>query len=326
MKIGFVTCAAEKLDYFFPTLAEPDFIPIEPPFTPDDQLAVNQLRKHGFDVKPIVWGSSIAALHDIDLIIIRSPWDYMDTDENKKHFLEWVSELEKNNIRVANPSKLMQWMLDKHYLACLASEGIQVIPTRYYEKGALFNLGNYFEEHGEFIAKPCISAAGKGLYHIHSLAEANNQQDSFNKKLKTSSYMIQDFIPEITTEGEWSLIFIGGKYSHAIHKKPAAGSILVHAERGGSLRFGLLPNQRMIAFANCVYAYVLPAFTKATREKCDPNLMLYLRLDIIETQNGPVLIECEGVEPELFFRAYPSSTEVFCQAVFNCLGSVNGVA
>ncbi len=307
MKIGFITCAAEKLTYFFPTLAEPDFIPVEPPFTPDDQLAVNQLRKQGFDVKPVVWGSPITVIQDIDLVIVRSPWDYMDSDENIEHFLQWVSDLEKNNIRVANPSNLMQWLLDKHYLADLAQEGIHVIPTRYYEKGSTFDLGSYFEKYGEFIAKPCISAAGMGLYHIHSLPEANKYQDSFNKKLITSSYMIQDFIPEITTAGEWSLIFLGGKYSHSIHKKPAAGSIMVHAERGGSLDFSRTPSQRIIAFADRIYALI--------REKCDPNLLLYLRLDIIETQNGPVLVECEGVEPELFFRANSRSTETFCQAI-----------
>lgn len=36
-RIGIVTCGAEKLADYFPTAAEPDFVPTEPPFTPDDQ-------------------------------------------------------------------------------------------------------------------------------------------------------------------------------------------------------------------------------------------------------------------------------------------------
>lgn len=39
-RIGLVTCGAEKLADYFPTAAEPDFVPTEPPFTPDDQLLV----------------------------------------------------------------------------------------------------------------------------------------------------------------------------------------------------------------------------------------------------------------------------------------------
>jgi hypothetical protein len=34
---------------------------------------------------------------------------------------------------------------------------------------------------------------------------------------------------------------------------------------------------------------------------------LYLRIDILETADGPRVSECEGVEPELFFRARPGS-------------------
>ena len=47
-RIGFITCQPEKLTRFFPTAAEPDLIPTELPFTPDDQLAVNVLRQAGF--------------------------------------------------------------------------------------------------------------------------------------------------------------------------------------------------------------------------------------------------------------------------------------
>lgn len=319
MKIGFITCAPEKLPYYFPTLAEPDFVPVEPPFTPDDQIAVTELRKHGHEVKPIVWNTKIHALLDFDLIIVRSPWDYIENDENKSRFMQWINDLEQSGLRIANPAKFMQWMLDKHYLEHINKEGIAVIPTHYYEKGSSLNLLQQFELRGQFIVKPCISAGGAGLYHIKTADDAVKYQMEITNRIKTCSYMLQDFIQEITTNGEWSLIFLGGKYSHALHKLPGPNSILVHAERGGSLSFSCQPKKHVIAFANSAYQKVFSAFKKATQVECDLQLVLYLRLDIIETHSGPVLIECEGVEPELFFRAKSKSETDFYNAILSVL-------
>ena len=103
MNIGFVTCAPEKLSAYFPTRAEPDFMPVAPPFTPDDQLAVDQLRDQGFNVMPVIWGTPISLLQHFNLIVIRSPWDYMDNDDNKNQFLAWVKNLELAGVQVTKP-------------------------------------------------------------------------------------------------------------------------------------------------------------------------------------------------------------------------------
>lgn len=49
-RIGIVTSGAEKLADYFPTAAEPDFAPTELPFTPDDQLLLDELRRRGHRV------------------------------------------------------------------------------------------------------------------------------------------------------------------------------------------------------------------------------------------------------------------------------------
>jgi len=311
-KIGFITCAADILKRYFPTPSEPDFIQTDPLFTPDDQLAVNVLRQQGYEIDPVIWGAPISSLQDFDLVIVRSPWDYM---HNKNNFMQWIMQVEQAGICVSNPAKFMRWLLDKHYLRHLQEMGVSVIPTKYYKKGAQINLSQLFTEQGEFILKPCISAAGIGLFHISSALEAIRLNHEVNEQLKHNDYMLQEFIPEITTHGEWSLIFLDNKYSHAVHKKPGPNSILVHAERGGSLSFTQQPSQEMIAFACATYEKVLPAFKYATHESLDPHLITYLRLDIIETKSHYVLVECEGVEPELFLRATPDAVTKFCEAI-----------
>jgi glutathione synthase/RimK-type ligase-like ATP-grasp enzyme len=307
-KIGFVTCHPNKLKDYYPTIAEPSFLPTEPPFTPDDQLAVNTLRELNHTVEAIVWGCPIEQLKQFDIVIVRSPWDYMDTTENRIAFMRWITALANAGITIFNPPKIMEWLFDKHYLDDFNKKGVSVIPTCYLSKNTELNLELEFKNRGgPFVLKPCISAAGIGLFFIDSPEAAIAKQTAFTERLKANDYMLQDFVPEIRTHGEWSLIFLGGEYSHAIHKKPGNGSILVHAEQGGSLNFKTKPSSHIIEFAKKVFS------------KLDHAPILYLRIDIIDTPQGSKLIECEGVEPELFFRAKPSSVNLFCNSISRLL-------
>lgn len=318
MHIGWVTCAAEVLKNFFPTSAEPNFIPSEPSFTPDDQIAVDILRSAGHHIGAIIWGTALHTLPTLDLLIIRSPWDYMQ-QQNHHLFFCWLKTLQQLQIPIANPINFMQWLLDKHYLQDLQAHAINVIPTIYLPKGTNLDLRAYFFTQGSFILKPCIAAAGVGLYFIQNEQDAISYQVEVNEQLQQQDYMLQEFITDITEQGEWSCIFLGGKYSHAIHKKPAIDSIFVHAERGGSLTFTQPPPLAVVEFAQQTYQKLFTIFKNVTGESYQQNLLLYLRLDIINTQQGPVLIECEGVEPELFFRAHPPAAQQFCKAVHNIL-------
>lgn len=305
MKIGFVSCEASTLKSFFPTLAEPNLISPDPAFTPDDYMAVEALRNNGHDVQAIVWGVNPQQLLDFDLIIIRSPWDYMDSDDNKNNFFAWLHELELAKLPVMNSFTLMRWLLDKHYLQDFAEQGIETIPTQYLPAGITLNLAETFTQQGPCILKQCISAAGIGLFFIDTLQTAHKQQAAFQIALNDNDYMLQPLIPEIKTHGEWSLIFLGGDYSHSILKKPAENSIMVHAERGGSIHFPVCAPVNVLALAHRVHTRLTEKF----------SYVLYVRIDVIETKNGPVLVECEGVEPELFFRADTNSVKRFVEAV-----------
>ena len=107
-------------------------------------------------------------------------------------------------------------------------------------------------------------------------------------------------------------MYLGGEYSHGVHKLPASGQIMVHAERGGSLRFADPP--AVVRQMGDLAAAVVPqAFAHRGEGSC--RMPLYLRIDIIETAAGALLSECEGVEPELFFRARPGSAARFAELI-----------
>jgi glutathione synthase/RimK-type ligase-like ATP-grasp enzyme len=315
VKIGFVTCDATILDKIFPTTGEPDFISPEPLITPDDYLAVKELRDHDHEVCAILWGTPPESLLDFDLIVIRSPWDYMDSEDMKSSFFNWLKHIEQSNVSVANPPALMHWLLDKHYLTAFEKLGISTIPTEFFPSGSTLNLSTLYKNRGPFVLKQCVSAGGKGLYFIDHEDAAIAHQADIDMALQSAAYMLQPFVPEITTQGEWSFIFLGGRYSHAILKTPAPSSIMVHAERGGTLHFPIAAPAELIAFANKIYQTMFLAFKQATGRICPQHQVLYLRIDVIDTSDGPVLVECEGVEPELFLRARSGSEVDFRCAI-----------
>lgn len=305
LRLGIITCQTAKLADYFPTVAEPDLVPTEPPFTPDDQLLVDELRRRGHHVTAVVWGTPPPQLlNQFDRLIVRSPWDYMDRDDLRSDFLQWLDQLEANNLPVDNEVPLMRWLMDKRYLLDFAAVGVPTVASELVERNESRVLDDFVAQHGAAVIKPTISAAGVGLERLTDRAAARAFQDEFERRCQHNAHLIQPFHPEIQTRGEWSLIYLGGEYSHAVHKLPAPGQFLVHAERGGSLRFAVPPSAvRLIA--DQVANSVEQAFRwRSGRMTCTP---LYLRLDLLETARGVLLSECEGVEPELFFRARPSS-------------------
>ena len=311
--IGIVTSSAEKLADYFPTTAEPDLVPTEPPFTPDDQLLVDELRKRGHQVSAVVWGVEPSRLAEqFDRLIIRSPWDYMDSDERRQGFLLWIEQLATTRLVVENEPQVMLWLMDKRYLFDFAAVGVPIVPTQLIPIGESFDLEPFVEQHAAAIIKPAVSAAGAGLEFLADRQAARAFQPEFANRCQRGAQLVQPFLPEIQTNGEWSLVYFGGEFSHGIHKLPASGQIMVHAERGGSLRFAD-PPAAVRELGDQAAAAVPHAFAHRQGSSC--RMPLYLRIDIIETATGSLLSECEGVEPELFFRARPGSEALFARHI-----------
>lgn len=312
-RIGIVTCGAEKLADYFPTAAEPDFIPTEPPLTPDDQLLVNELRRRGHQVSAVVWGAEASRLADqFDRLIIRSPWDYMDSDERRQSFLRWLGQLGATGVVVENEVAVMLWLMDKRYLFDFAAVGVPIVPTQLVPVGESFDLETFVARHTAAVIKPAVSAAGAGLELLPDQETACAFQSEFANRCQRGAQLVQPFLPEIQTNGEWSLAYFGGDYSHGVHKLPASGQIMVHAERGGSLRFADPPSI-VRQLGDRTVAAVPHAFAHHEGRAC--RMPLYLRIDVIETASGGLLSECEGVEPELFFRARPGSEVRFAESI-----------
>ncbi|MBL8826252.1 MAG: hypothetical protein JNM18_04650 [Planctomycetaceae bacterium] len=318
LRIGIITSRPECFAGYFPTAAEPDLVPTEPGITPDDQRLVDELRRRGHTVEPVVWDvdEPRTLATRFDGLLVRSPWDYMDSDAKRNLFLDWLALLGELPLAVENHPRVMTWLMDKQYLLDFAAAGVPIVPTTVADATRAIELGDWFARQGKTIVKPAISAAGAGLVFLTSVEQARDFQREFDARRQLSAQLLQPFLSEIQTAGEWSLVYLDGRYSHAVHKLPGLGKILVHAEQGGSLRFAD-PPQSVLRAGDRVVANIAAAY----RVRHDDDLgqcafpPLYVRIDLIESAAGVLLSECEGVEPELFFRARDGSERVCCDGI-----------
>lgn len=321
-KIGLITCKAPSIKDVKWDLNPRE---TEPKFTPDDLAVVDALRRRGFEVEPVSWGTGTDQLkrEQFDLLVMRSAWDYMNSEESRKEFAQWLKKLRQAEIKVQNPPDFMLWNLDKHYLKDMEKAGIQVVPTTILEPDEEFDPAAYVRKNGDIIVKPCIGAGGRDTFRI-SYSQENDSiittpplgkdgkdiQAELDRLREGRSFIVQPFLREISTQGEWSLIFLNGEYSHSLLKKPSTGNFLVQERHGGSVTFEKAPDD-VIAAAKEAYSKISDA---RGRKKTD---LLYARVDVAPTQKGNYVMEVEGTEPELFFRAKPGSEEQFCTGIEN---------
>ena len=304
--IGFITC--QDLGPYFPSSKNPLY-------THDDQVAVDFLEEKGISVTPVVWGTPPSDLkqQNFTLLIVRSPWDYMDSEKKRTSFLSWLKECHKESLKVLNPVPLMLWNMDKRYLLDLEKENIEIVKSTLISKDQNLNLDEVFEERGAFVIKPTISAAAKDTFRVlsiedaKSLSEGTNPVDPrpFSEIRKNRDMLIQPYHKEIETEGEWSLIFLNGNYSHSVLKKPKEGGWLVQDERGGSVHCLKAPpiveKKAKVAFSKIRDSFNHSFFFQKEKKQELKHMPLYARVDLIPTRLGPLVGELEMVEPELFF-------------------------
>ena len=270
-----------------------------PDLTPDDRLAVAQLERRHARVTAAIWNDPSIDWAAFDAIIIRSTWDY---HHRAAEFRAWIDALEAAGAPMWNPPAVLRWNMEKTYLRDLERAGVPIVPTEWLEQGTNPDLGGLLAKRGwmDAVVKPVISAAATRTWRV-SHATVLDVGVQFAESLDAGDVMVQPFMPEIQTRGEWSLMFIDGDFSHAVRKMPIEGDFRVQTGFGGR-SITDQPDGEVI---------------RAARRVLDvaPSPWLYARVDGIETDAGFVLLELEMLEPALFFSHTTSGAARFAEAV-----------
>jgi len=275
----------------------------QPFITADDQPLAEALRALGYRVEPEPWTDIDPEAHlAADPVVLRSTWDYHRVPTM---FTAWLAAMADSGRLLLNPADVVRDNLDKIYLQRLAGAGIAIPKTRWIEKPDAASLAAILgdEQWAQAVLKPRIAATAYGTF---LLAEERLPDENDLAPARASGALIQEFIPEITSSGEVSMVYAGGQFSHAVAKRAATDDFRVQKDFGGVVE-AVTPSATLLAFGDLVMAHV-------------PASCAYARVDAVESARGPLLMELELIEPELYFGIVPDSAGRMARAIVDRLG------
>lgn len=262
-------------------------------YVSDDELAIGPLNALGWEVSSVSWRDNNVDWDKFNAVVIRTTWDYHLAPDK---FVDALQKIDASTARLENALSTVKWNLNKTYLRDLENKGVTIVPTIW--RSGIFTIDDLERwkrelKSDEIILKPTISATARDTFRIKDIDR--NIMEIFAER----SFMIQPFMSSITEEGEFSLFYFNGEYSHAILKRPKNKDFRVQEEHGGIIS-AVTPEADMLKMAEMING------------KIDP-LPLYSRIDLVRHDGGFALMELELIEPALYFRTDPNAAEFFAR-------------
>jgi hypothetical protein len=259
----------------------------------DEPLAVAALERAEVAVDVVDWDDPTVSWSDYDRVILRSVWDYPD---RLPEFRGWLRSVH-DQTDLQNSIDVVEWNLDKHYLAELQGSGVRTTPTVFVEPGDRFG-----PPEGDYVVKPAVGAGSRDAasYGPEQVALAVAHVRRLHRR--GTAVLVQPLLTSVESEGEWPLIYLGGAYSHAASKRvvlPHAGTVddLFAAEENHEHD----ADDDQLAVANAAVDVVTRRF----------GAPLYARVDLVRDNVGEIcVLELELIEPSLFLpQARPEAVD-----------------
>lgn len=262
----------------------------------DDELLAGALRERGCEARSVVWDADGVDWGGLDLCLVRSTWDY---HEKHAEFLAWARRVEAASA-LRNPAELIAWNSDKTYLRELAGHGVWIVPTIWVGRDESTDLDELLaaEEWDEAVVKPTVDLGARNLHRVR----AGEGSTALEETLRRGEAMVQPFLLSLEEQGELSLIYVDGAFSHAVRKRPEPGDFRVQSIWGGTVE-PAEAGREQVALAE-----------QALAQLDEPPL--YARVDLVTGPDGePCLIELELIEPNLYLSTHPPAAGLLADAV-----------
>ncbi len=270
-----------------------------PDLLEEGPLIIGALAEAGLEAETAVWNDPDVRWADYDLVVANGAWDNI---RHVDEFVRWTETLERGGVPMVNSPATLRWNLDKRYLRALEAAGVPVVPTSWVERAAPVDL------EGEVVVKPAISGGGHqtARYEPHEHDEGRRHIDDLVASGRVA--MVQPYQSAVDDEGELGLIFLGGTFSHAIHKEPMI-------RRGTGPLDDLIHNQVVVVAAPTDDQLALGRRAVAAAEDLlGPTT--YARVDTVRGVGGdPLLLELELLDPLLFFAWHPDKVGGFARVL-----------
>jgi len=259
---------------------------------PESHLLVAALRDLGFVATVQPWGSGYE-WSAAPLVVVRTPWDYF---EAREPFLEWARGVAAVTSLI-NPFEVVEWNSHKGYLLDLRRAGVPVVETTVVVRGASIDAqAAALRAHvGEVVVKPAVGGGATGA--VRGEADGATARRQLAELVRSGDALVQPLAVTVTTQGEISLVYFGGEFSHAVRKVPAAGDYRVQAEHGGQVEpHDPSSSERAVGAA---------ALART------PRPTAYGRVDLVDVGGTPTVMELEVIEPQLFLDRHPDAARRF---------------
>lgn len=250
------------------------------------------LRRRGAEAVAAVWTDDAVEWRDFDLVLVNSTWDYHTQLERFRDWLRAVAAV----TRLRNELETLEWNLDKRYLRGLEAAGLPIVPTLWTEPGAAAAVERAVAARGwgDVIIKPVVDLGAKRL------ARGGPEMVAPILERLDEPGMAQPFLPSIESEGEISVLFVGGQPLHAVRKRPVPGDFRVQPEYGGTHE-RIEPPAEAVRIGRAALAQA-------------PGEPLYARVDLVAGPDRRLrLIELELIEPHFYLDAAPAGAETLAR-------------
>ncbi len=227
------------------------------------------------------WRDAAAQAPNYDAMLPLFVWDYFEG--NQEAFISEMAKASKHT-KLFNSFDVIRWNSDKSYLDELDRSGAPVIQTLYLERVTQTGVERAFDtlDTDTLVIKPQI---GGGAWR--QVLYKKGEPFPNKAELPPEGAMVQAFLPSVQSEGEYSFLYFGGHFSHALVKRPKTGDYRIQSIYGGTEE----------------------TYEPSKTERADARLILdaldftplYARVDLLRGNDGGLrLIELELLEPYLY--------------------------
>jgi hypothetical protein len=245
----------------------------------DTEMAFPPLMSMGWSIEVLPWRSANVDWDRFDAVYIGTPWDY---PEDPEYFMRMLEAIDRSSAILVNDLALVQWTMPKTYLKDLEDRGAPIVRSIWSD-----DLG--IEE------RDTIRVLGSELHQAFA----------------DRPHIVQPFIENIRSEGEFSLFYFNQQFSHAIQKIPKRGDFRVQEEHGAKI-IAVKPEAALRKTADQVMQSVEP-------------LPVYARVDFVRGPDGGfLLMELELIEPSLYLRMDEEAPWRFAEAFHDYVTNISG--
>lgn len=272
----------------------------------DDLWLLRALKKHNINAQIQAWDDPNVNWNNYNVVLLKSTWGYHSCISS---FISWLNMLEVKKIKLINPISIVKQNINKNAQRLeLEKNKIPVLDSVYLSLD-LTNAGTqrpmeslyetiikyYTEQNDFYVIKPIISASSNKTFKIELFQITKEQEKEYSLMINNNEaigVILQPY-QKTVENGEYSLIYINGELSHAV------------------IRFSIFSE-----FKNKVIPIPIVELPQSVRilgnrvmKYYNEKKVCYSRVDIILADKGPLVMEVEMAEPDLFFYTIHSTSE-----------------